>query len=57
VEIADWWSGSMREVKKKCLSCGMRWRLIKEKGMTCDIKEIPSEPEEDEEGELEDEGG
>ena len=47
----------MREVKKKCLSCGMRWRLIKEKGMTCDIKEIPSEPEEDEEGELEDEGG
>jgi hypothetical protein len=52
--LVEWFNEGSEE---KCLSCGMRWRLIKEKGMTCDIKEIPPEPEEDEEGELEDEGG
>lgn len=38
----DWYNELAIE---KCLSCGMGWRLIKEKGMTCGIKEIPAEDE------------
>jgi hypothetical protein len=42
----DWYNEGNIET---CLSCGMKWRLLKEKDLTTDIEEIPPEPEEEEE--------
>jgi hypothetical protein len=47
-ESVDWYNGWDIE---SCSSCPMKWRLEKEKGMICGIKELPPEvePEEEEE--------
>lgn len=46
----DWFHESSIET---CVSCGMKWRLVKEKSEVTDIEEIP--PEEESEDEEEDE--